>query len=100
MADASVGRYWKVKNPASLHPVTGERREPSSDTPVQLNVRPEPTLPLVTAGQPVAFKLVPMGAAPLLLAKPYSSIAKRGAFATKSLWVTPHMDAGEDGVCV
>lgn len=30
--------------------------------------------------------------APTLLAKPYSSIAKRGTFATKNLWVTPHAD--------
>lgn len=28
--------------------------------------------------------------APTLLAKPYSLIAKRGLFATKHLWVTPH----------
>jgi hypothetical protein len=31
-------------------------------------------------------------AAPVLLAKPDSVIAKRGAFATKNLWVTPHAD--------
>ena len=31
-------------------------------------------------------------AAPLLLAKPDSAIAKRGAFAQKNLWVTPHSD--------
>ena len=32
-------------------------------------------------------------AAPVLLAKPDSAIAKRGAFAQKNLWVTPHADA-------
>lgn len=30
--------------------------------------------------------------APTLLAKPYSLIAKRGLFATKHLWVTPHKE--------
>jgi len=43
------------------------------------------------AGSPVAWKLMPQ-AAPLLLAKPDSAIAKRGAFAQKNLWVTPHSD--------
>jgi hypothetical protein len=42
----------------------------------------------------VAYKLMPM-AGPLLLAAPSSGIAKRGAFATKALWVTPHQDLGE-----
>lgn len=47
----------------------------------------------VTAGtgKPVAFKLIPQGG-PTLLAKPYSLIAKRGLFATKHLWVTPHQE--------
>lgn len=31
-------------------------------------------------------------AAPTLLAKPYSLIAKRGLFATKHLWVTPYTE--------
>jgi len=39
----------------------------------------------------VAFKLIPQGG-PTLLAKPYSLIAKRGLFATKHLWVTPHKE--------
>jgi len=45
----------------------------------------------VRAESPVAWKLMPQ-AAPLLLAKPDSAIAKRGAFAQKNLWVTPHSD--------
>ena len=39
----------------------------------------------------MAFKLIPQGG-PTLLAKPYSLIAKRGLFATKHLWVTPHKE--------
>ena len=42
----------------------------------------------------MAYKLVPTHS-PLLLAAPSSSIAKRGVFATKHLWVTPHGDDGE-----
>ncbi|KAL3159938.1 hypothetical protein ABBQ38_010331 [Trebouxia sp. C0009 RCD-2024] len=64
VADGSKGVYWKVNNPASRHPATGK---------------------------PVAFKLIPQGG-PTLLAKPYSLIAKRGLFATKHLWVTPHQE--------
>lgn len=48
-------------------------------------------LKLIFAGKPVAFKLIPQGG-PTLLAKPYSLIAKRGLFATKHLWVTPHKE--------
>ena len=59
------GRYFKVANPKSLHPVTGK---------------------------PVAWKIM-MPAGPLLLAKPSSSLAKRAFFAKKNLWVTPHSDA-------
>lgn len=47
--------------------------------------------PAIFAGKPVAYKLIP-NAAPTLLAKPYSLIAKRGLFATKHLWVTPHKE--------
>jgi primary-amine oxidase len=65
LADPSTGRYWKIKNPASLHPVTGK---------------------------PVAFKLVPQ-VAPTLLASANSIIAKRGGFATKHLFVTPYHPA-------
>jgi hypothetical protein len=39
----------------------------------------------------VAYKLMPQQA-PLLLTAPDSSVTKRGAFATKHLWVTPHSD--------
>ncbi|KAL4418888.1 hypothetical protein ABPG77_010057, partial [Micractinium sp. CCAP 211/92] len=64
LCDAGCGRYWKIRNPACTHPATGK---------------------------PVAFKLMPQHT-PLLLAAPDSSIAQRGAFATKHLWVTPHSD--------
>ena len=40
------------------------------------------------AGKPVAWKLVPAGGPPLY-ANPKSDHARRGAFATKDLWVTP-----------
>jgi primary-amine oxidase len=40
-------------------------------------------------GNPVGYKLVP-GPAPTLMAQPDSSIARRAAFATKNLWVTPY----------
>ena len=39
-------------------------------------------------GEPVAYKLVP-GSVPTLLADPSSSVARRAAFATHNLWVTP-----------
>lgn len=39
----------------------------------------------------MAYKLV-TSAAPLLLAQPSSLVAKKGVFATKNLWVTPHKD--------
>ena len=39
-------------------------------------------------GQPTAYKLVPTSV-PTLLAHPDSSVAKRAAFATHNLWVTP-----------
>ena len=42
-------------------------------------------------GKAVAYKLVP-DISPTILAKPYSLIAKRGHFASKHLWVTPHQD--------
>ncbi len=41
--------------------------------------------------QPVAYKLVP-AAHPPLAALPGSLIARKGHFATKQLWVTPHDD--------
>lgn len=39
-------------------------------------------------GKPVAWKLVPAAGAPLY-ANPKSDHARRGAFATKNVWVTP-----------
>jgi primary-amine oxidase len=64
IADPMKGRYWKISNPDCLHPVTKK---------------------------PVAWKLM-VPAAPLLIATPESLLTARGAFATKSLWVTPHSD--------
>jgi len=58
------GRIWKVKNPSKVN---------------------------ATSGDPVAYKLVPM-AHPPLLAQPDSVIGKKGYFASKQLWVTPHDD--------
>ncbi len=59
VADASVGRTWDVVN-------EGRRGR---------------------TGEPVGYKLIPHQA-PLLLADPRSSLARRAAFATKHLWVT------------
>lgn len=56
------GRIWKIKNPAVLNPITRS---------------------------PVAYKLMPM-AAPPLLASPESVVGKRAVFASKNLWVTPY----------
>jgi primary-amine oxidase len=59
--DATRSRSWKVVNENSLN----------------------------RFGQPVAYRLVP-GQAPTLLAGEGSPIAKRAAFATHNLWVTPY----------
>jgi primary-amine oxidase len=59
-----LGRIWKIKNPGVLNPMSGA---------------------------PVAYKLMP-AAGPGLLATEDSVIAKRGVFASKNLWVTPHDD--------
>ncbi|KAG2429578.1 hypothetical protein HXX76_010813 [Chlamydomonas incerta] len=58
------GRVWKFVNPQLLNPVSR---------------------------QPVAYKLVPV-AHPPLAALPGSLIGRKGHFATKQLWVTPHND--------
>ncbi|PNH10594.1 Copper amine oxidase 1, partial [Tetrabaena socialis] len=58
------GRVWKFVNPKVINPVTHT---------------------------PVAYKLVP-AAHPPLLALPGSIICKKGHFATRQLWVTPHND--------
>ncbi|KAG5184437.1 copper amine oxidase, partial [Tribonema minus] len=65
LLDPLKGRYFKVSNPASLHPVTGK---------------------------PVAWKLM-VPPCQLLLAGPRSALATKAAFATKHVWVTPHSDA-------
>jgi primary-amine oxidase len=67
-ANPASGRVWKVFNNDSINPITKE---------------------------PVAYNLIPFtfGAAqPLLLTGQNSAVTKRGAFATKSLFVTPHRD--------
>ena len=46
---------------------------------------------LLGAGVPVAWKLIP-AATPPVYADPSNEHARRGAFATKQLWVTPHSD--------
>jgi primary-amine oxidase len=58
-ADGSVGRSWVISNPESTNRL----------------------------GEPVAFKLHPMGT-PTLLADPDSSVAKRANVMTHGLWVT------------
>jgi len=60
VADRSTGRVWNIVNENQLNAV----------------------------GKPVAYSLHPEGN-PLLLAADDSSIARRAAFATKHLWVTP-----------
>ncbi|HEX4541354.1 MAG TPA: primary-amine oxidase [Acidimicrobiales bacterium] len=65
MIDPLAARCWKVVNPSSLNGL----------------------------GQPVGYKLVP-GQSTCLLASPSSSVGRRAAFASKSLWVTP-FDPGE-----
>jgi primary-amine oxidase len=59
LADPAVGRVWRVSNPGSRNRL----------------------------GDPVGYVLVPEGK-PALLADGSSSIARRGAFATRHLWVT------------
>ena len=60
MAAPEHSRYWKIVNHGSVN----------------------------ACGEPVAYKLMPQPGAPLL-AQPAAAIAKRAAFATKHLWVTP-----------
>ena len=60
VADRATGRVWNIVNPNKLNSV----------------------------GKPVGYTLHPEGN-PLLLAADDSSIARRAAFATKHLWVTP-----------
>ncbi|MEW5306570.1 MAG: hypothetical protein WDW36_009026 [Sanguina aurantia] len=58
------GRVWKFNNPSQINPVTRS---------------------------PVAYKLTPLSHPPLM-ANPDSLVARKGHFATKNLWVTPHHD--------
>jgi primary-amine oxidase len=60
IVDPSRGRQWRVVNPNRLNAV----------------------------GQPVGYRIVP-GSTPVLLADANAAVAKRAAFATKNLWVTP-----------
>jgi primary-amine oxidase len=60
MIDPLAARSWKVVNQSSLNGL----------------------------GQPVGYKLIP-GQSTCLLAQPSSSVGRRAAFASKSLWVTP-----------
>jgi len=64
VADRATGRVWNIVNPNKRNAV----------------------------GKPVAYSLHPEGN-PLLLAADESSIARRAAFATKHLWVTPFDEA-------
>jgi primary-amine oxidase len=61
VSDATVGRTWHVVNPSKTNRL----------------------------GQPVGYALHPQ-ASPVLLADDDSSIAKRAAFSTKTLWVTEY----------
>ncbi|KAK9802672.1 hypothetical protein WJX73_003875 [Symbiochloris irregularis] len=62
--DPSKSRVWKIKNYNSRNSMTGA---------------------------PVSYKLVPAPSPPLY-ALPTSSHARRGIFATRNLWVTPHSE--------
>jgi primary-amine oxidase len=60
VVDPSRGRQWRVVNPNRLNAV----------------------------GQPTGYRLAP-GPTPVLLASEEAAVAKRAAFATRNLWVTP-----------
>ncbi|BDA42557.1 Primary amine oxidase [Coccomyxa sp. Obi] len=62
--DPRRSRVWKIKNEHSRNPITGV---------------------------PVAWKLMP-AASPPVYAHPSNEHPRRGAFATKQLWVTPYSD--------
>ena len=63
LIDPLQGRVWRVVNPISLNAV----------------------------GEPVGYRLVPQGNVQAM-ASADSSVAKRAAFMTKHLWVTPYAD--------
>lgn len=58
-------RIWKIKNPSTINPVSKA---------------------------PVAYKLMPMGGGPTVMADDDSIVGRRAVFAKKHLWVTPHSD--------
>ncbi|QDZ20279.1 copper amine oxidase [Chloropicon primus] len=62
--EPSLARTWRIFNPSKVNPVSHK---------------------------PIGYKLV-CQAQPLLLTHPSSAVSRRGAFATKSLWVTRHTD--------
>ena len=67
-AAPELARSWRIFNPDKINPISNK---------------------------PIGYKLLPFTfgpAQPLLLTHPDSAVAKRGAFAQKSLWVTPHQD--------
>ena len=69
MCDQTKARTWRVSNPSVINPVTNES---------------------------VGYKLVPFtrGASqPVLLTGSECAVTKKGEFATKNLWVTPHDDS-------
>jgi primary-amine oxidase len=63
LADPLRGRVWRIANPGQLNDL----------------------------GEPVAYRLVPHGNV-LAMASAESSVARRAAFMTRHLWVTPHDD--------
>eukprot|EP01041_Mallomonas_annulata_P010298 gene10298-21497_t len=64
VGDANKQRVWKISNPSSIHPITNT---------------------------PVAWKVIIPPSA-LLLASSTSLLSRRGLFASKQLWVTPHCE--------
>jgi len=63
VADPARGRQWRVVNPGRLNAV----------------------------GQPTGYRLTP-NSTPVLLASEEAAVAKRAAFATRNLWVTPYAE--------
>jgi primary-amine oxidase len=61
-ADPSRSRSWRVVNPSVRNGL----------------------------GQPVAYRLLPTMATPVMLADPESSVGRRAGFARHNLWVTPY----------
>lgn len=114
--DPSASRMWKIKNHNSRNTVTGMlcrmpkfyaffrlfhmvltdmTGRPGCCCCCLLPLRPKAQnawlIPGGAAGVPVSYKLVPAPSPPLY-ALPSSSHARRGIFATRNLWVTPHSE--------